>query len=98
MYGAVGNWRWGDTPYDVFVTNVQNGRSIRIVITDYCEACAKGKNLIDLSPEAFTALGVSLSRGVQWVTITKGGRYGIEEILRGDSGHCYHVGSGICQR
>jgi rare lipoprotein A (peptidoglycan hydrolase) len=98
MYGAVGNWKWGDTPYDVFVRNVRNGKEIRITITDYCEACAKGKNLIDLSPQAFAALGVPLSRGVQWVEITKGGHDGIETLLRGDAGICHRLGAGICQR
>ena len=84
MYGAVGNWKWGDTPYDVVITNIQNGKRVRVVITDYCHACKQGRSLIDLSPQAFKKLGYPLSRGVMWVRIEYPEREdGREEILGG---------------
>ncbi len=58
--------------YEVDVTNRINGIRIRVTIVDWC-SCSKGKKgekAIDLSPAAFKALGLPLSRGIAPVTIT----------------------------
>jgi hypothetical protein len=57
--------------YPVLITNVKNGRTILVVVVDWC-SCSKGgqqEKLIDLSPAAFVALGVPLSRGIQKVYV-----------------------------
>jgi hypothetical protein len=58
--------------YEVDVTNRLNGRRIRVTIVDWC-SCSSGRDwekAIDLSPAAFKALGLPLSRGIAPVTIT----------------------------
>lgn len=58
--------------YEVDVTNRINGITIRVTIVDWC-SCSSGRpgeKAIDLSPEAFKALGLRLSRGIAPVTIT----------------------------
>ena len=58
--------------YEVDVTNRITGITIRVTIVDWC-SCSKGKpgeKAIDLSPDAFKALGLPLSRGIAPVTIT----------------------------
>jgi hypothetical protein len=57
--------------YPVLVTNPKTGRTILVVVVDWC-SCSKGgrqEKLIDLSPAAFLALGVPLSRGIQKVYV-----------------------------
>lgn len=59
--------------YPLLITNVKNGRTILIVVVDWC-SCSKGRpqeKLVDLSPAAFQALGVPLSRGIQKVYISR---------------------------
>lgn len=59
--------------YPLLITNAKNGRTILIVVVDWC-SCSKGKKgekLVDLSPAAFLALGVPLSRGIQKVYISR---------------------------
>lgn len=65
---ALAPFRWGDEPYRVILTNVQTNVSIVVWVVDTC-ACKSGakEKLIDLSPAAFTALGVGLGRGIQKV-------------------------------
>lgn len=58
--------------YPVYVTNRKTGRTIRVIIVDWCQ-CSKGERgekAIDLSPAAFKALGLPLGHGVVRVTIT----------------------------
>jgi hypothetical protein len=56
--------------YPVTITNLTTGVSIEAVVVDWC-GCSSGpkEKLIDLSPAAFTALGVSLTRGIQRVRV-----------------------------
>ena len=58
--------------YPVRVTNRMNGRSIWVIIVDWCSCSSghKGEKAIDLSPAAFQALGAPLSRGILPVDIT----------------------------
>ena len=58
--------------YPVMITNPSTGITIEVIVVDWC-SCSKGKEwekVIDLSPAAFKALGVSLPRGIQKVIIT----------------------------
>ena len=60
--------------YPVTVTNPRTGISIPVVVTDWC-GCSSGSDrekLIDLSPAAFKALGIPLTRGIQPVIVTLG--------------------------
>jgi hypothetical protein len=69
MFAAVAWWRWGMTPVEAIVYFHATGRSVRVVVRDYCEACAKGRAVIDLSPTAFLAGGLTLGRGVARVSV-----------------------------
>ena len=69
FYAAVGWWRWGMTPVEADIFFHATGRSVRVVVRDYCEACAKGRAVIDLSPTAFLAGGLTLGRGVAIVSV-----------------------------
>lgn len=69
FYAAVGWWRWGMTPVEAVVYFHATGRSVRVVVRDYCDACAKGRAVIDLSPTAFLAGGLTLGRGVAKVSV-----------------------------
>ena len=69
MYAAVGWWRWGMAPVEAIVYFHATGRSVRVVVRDYCDACAKGRAVIDLSPMAFLAGGLTLGRGVAIVSV-----------------------------
>ena len=67
-------FRWGGEPYAVRITNRNNGRSIIAWVVDECgcngrKADPSDNPVVDLSPAAFTALGVPLGRGIQAVTI-----------------------------
>lgn len=76
-YCAVGSWRWGDKPYDIFVTSKVTGRTAICTVRDYCEACKKrtGGRVIDLAPAVFVSLGHSLGVGIIRVTVAmQGGR------------------------
>lgn len=76
-YCAVGSWRWGDKPYDIFVTSKVTGRTAICTVRDYCEACKKrtGGRVIDLAPAVFISLGHSLGVGIIRVTVAmQGGR------------------------
>ena len=57
--------------YPVTITNPATGVTIEAVVVDWC-GCTGGadEKLIDLSPAAFTALGISLARGIQLVRVT----------------------------
>lgn len=69
MYAAVGWYRYGMAPVEAIVYFHATGRSVRVVVRDYCEACAKGRAVIDLSPTAFLAGGLTLGRGVARVSV-----------------------------
>ena len=76
-YCAVGSWRWGDEPYDIFVTSEVTGKTAICTVRDYCEACKKrtGGRVIDLAPAVFVSLGHSLGVGIIRVTVAmQGGR------------------------
>ena len=76
-YCAVGSWRWGDEPYDIFVTSEVTGKTAICTVRDYCEACAKktGGRVIDLAPAVFVSHGHSLGAGIIRVTLAmQGGR------------------------
>lgn len=63
FYGAVGGWRFTDEPYEVDVVFLDTGRVVRIWVRDYCQACAEGRVLIDLSPLTILAGGLTLGQG-----------------------------------
>lgn len=63
FYGAVGTWRYTDEPYQVDVVFLETGRVVRIWVRDYCQACAEGRVLIDLSPLTILAGGLTLGQG-----------------------------------
>lgn len=63
FYGAVGSWKYGAEPYEVDVVFVGTGRVVRIWVRDYCQACAEGRVLIDLSPLTILAGGLTLGQG-----------------------------------
>ena len=52
----------------MIVSNEKTGVAIIAWVVDTC-ACVGG-SIIDLSPEAFTALGVGLKMGIQKVRVT----------------------------
>jgi hypothetical protein len=58
--------------YPLFVTNRKTGKTIRVVVVDWCQ-CSKGKRgekLIDLSPAAFVAVCGPLGKGICSVTVS----------------------------
>jgi len=59
--------------YPLLITNAKNGRTILIVVVDWCSCSSGGRQekLVDLSPAAFQALGVPLSVGIQKVYISR---------------------------
>lgn len=63
FYGAVGGWRFTDEPYELDVVFLETGRVVRISVRDYCQACAEGRVLIDLSPLTILAGGLTLGQG-----------------------------------
>jgi hypothetical protein len=69
FYGATGWYRYGMAPVEAIVYFHATGRSVRVVVRDYCDACAKGRAVIDLSPMAFLAGGLTLGRGVAIVSV-----------------------------
>jgi hypothetical protein len=66
------NFRWGKKPYRIIVENLKNGKTIVAWVVDWCQCRGQKNNekLVDLSPAAFTALGVDLNIGVQRVRVT----------------------------
>ena len=69
LYGAVGWFRWGMKPVEAIVRSKRTGREVRVSVRDYCRACDHGRVLIDLSPMAFVALGLTLGEGVARVEV-----------------------------
>ena len=69
---AIKNFRWGKKPYRIIVENLKNGKAIVAWVVDWCQCRGQTGNekLVDLSPAAFTALGVDLNMGVQRVRVT----------------------------
>ena len=68
-YAATGWYRYGMAPVEAIVYFHATGRSVRVVVRDYCDACAKGRAVIDLSPTAFLAGGLTLGQGVARVSV-----------------------------
>ena len=69
---ALRDFRWGEEPYEVILRNPATGKQITVTVVDWCQCMGGETNnerLIDLSPAAFKALGVSLSRGVQKIEL-----------------------------
>ena len=66
------DFRWGKKPYRIIVENLKNGKAIVAWVVDWCQCRGQTGNekLVDLSPAAFTALGVDLKLGVQRVRVT----------------------------
>ena len=66
------DFRWGKKPYRIIVENIANGKAIVAWVVDWCQCRGQTGNekLVDLSPAAFEALGVTLGRGVQQVRVT----------------------------
>ena len=66
------DFRWGKKPYRIIVENLKNGKAIVAWVVDWCQCRGQTNNqkLVDLSPAAFTALGVDLNVGVQRVRVT----------------------------
>jgi len=66
------DFRWGKKPYRIIVENIKNGKAIVAWVVDWCQCRGQTGNekLVDLSPAAFTALGVDLKLGVQRVRVT----------------------------
>ena len=69
---ALKDFRWGKKPYRIIVENLKNGKAIVAWVVDWCQCRGQTGNekLVDLSPAAFTALGVDLNMGVQRVRVT----------------------------
>lgn len=69
---AARDFRWGKEPYEVILRNPKTGKEITVTVVDWCQ-CYGGETgnerLIDLAPDAFKALGMPLSRGVQRVEL-----------------------------
>jgi len=63
FYGAVAGWKFTDEAYEMDVVFLDTGRVVRIQIRDYCQACAEGRVLIDLSPLTILAGGLTLGQG-----------------------------------
>jgi rare lipoprotein A (peptidoglycan hydrolase) len=63
---ALKPFKWGDKPYRVSIYNYKTKKEIIGWVVDVC-VC---KRLVDLSPAAFSALGVPLGRGIQKVKVT----------------------------
>lgn len=66
LYAAVGTWHWHDTPYELSVCTP--AACVTVTIRDFCRACADGRRIIDLSPDAFQQLA-PLSQGVVRVSL-----------------------------
>ena len=69
LYAAAGWFRWGMKPVAAIVRSKKTGKEVRVIVRDYCQACAEGRVLIDLSPRAFLALGLTLGEGVARVEV-----------------------------
>ena len=69
---ALKDFRWGKKPYRIIVENLKNGKAIVAWVVDWCQCRGQKNNekLVDLSPAAFSALGVDLNSGVQRVRVT----------------------------
>jgi hypothetical protein len=63
FYGAIGSWKYKDEPFQLDVVFLGTGRVVRIWVRDYCQACAEGRVLIDLSPLTILAGGLTLGQG-----------------------------------
>ena len=68
-YAAAGWFRWGMNPVYAVITSKTTGRSIRVLVRDFCGACRQGRVLLDVSPWVFISLGHELGRGVGRITV-----------------------------
>lgn len=68
-YAAAGWYRYGMRPRTAIITSKTTGRTVRVLVRDFCGACRQGRSIIDISPLAFIALGHDLSKGTDRVFI-----------------------------
>lgn len=68
-YAAAGWYRYGMKTTTVLVTSKTTGRSVRLLVRDFCGACRQGRSILDISPLAFIALGHDLAIGTDTVYI-----------------------------
>lgn len=68
-YAAAGWFRYGMTPKTAIITSKTTGRSVRVLVRDFCGACRQRRSIIDISPLAFIALGHDLGKGTDRVFI-----------------------------
>jgi rare lipoprotein A (peptidoglycan hydrolase) len=57
------------TPVRVKITSKTTGRSVVLIVRDFCGACRQGRSIIDMSPLGFIALGHDLGKGTDKVFI-----------------------------
>lgn len=76
MFAAAGWGFWGMRPVYALVTSRDTGRSVLVLVRDYCGACHAGRAILDLSPVAFSLLWrdgapdpLTLGRGVATVDV-----------------------------
>ncbi len=68
-YAAAGWFRWGMRPRTAIITSKTTGRTVRVLVRDFCGACRQKRSIIDISPLAFIALGHDLGKGTDRVFI-----------------------------
>ena len=68
-YAAAGWFRYGMDPVYAQITSKTTGRSITVLVRDFCGACRQGRVLLDVSPWVFVSLGNELGRGVDKIII-----------------------------
>jgi hypothetical protein len=56
-------------PRTAIITSKTTGRTVRVLVRDFCGACRQGRSIIDISPLAFIALGHDLGKGTDRVFI-----------------------------
>jgi hypothetical protein len=68
-YAAAGWYRYGMRPRTAIITSKTTGRTVRVLIRDFCGACRQGRSILDISPLAFIALGHDLGVGTDKVFV-----------------------------
>ena len=68
-YAASGWFRYGMKPVYAVITSKTTGRSIRVLVRDFCGACRQGRVLLDVSPWVFIALGNELGAGIDRIKV-----------------------------
>lgn len=68
-YAAAGWFRYGMRPRTAIITSKTTGRTVRVLVRDFCGACRQGRSILDISPLAFIALGHDLGKGTDKVFV-----------------------------